>query len=52
MRLPCLSHKAGESLYKKTKKGCTIIDTSFFGWAIRFRTRTKTTKMSCATITP
>ena len=22
------------------------------GWAIRFRTRTKTTKMSCATITP
>lgn len=24
----------------------------FFGWAIRFRTRTKTTKMSCATITP
>lgn len=32
-----------------TPRGAAML---LLGWAIRFRTRTKTTKMSCATITP
>lgn len=42
--LGCLKKKAWH-----TPWGAAML---LLGWAIRFRTRTKTTKMSCATITP
>lgn len=42
--LGCPKKKAWHTLW-----GAAML---LLGWAIRFRTRTKTTKMSCATITP